>query len=286
MPRGLLTSALWGAAAGPAMRSMIREISGDTHESRAVLLLPAAFNVGSILGPVLGGVLAQGGAVGEDGGGGRGGGGEEGRRERIGRFCCRMRPARETPTQFAKRAADPANNSSALIEVPAGYHRHLPFVFTGGLSFKPHDIAAVLAMRGVISLLLQLVFFPTLRDKFGTLRLYRHALLVFPATYFLTPYLALWAVLTAIVVVQSTARSLALPAGQMLLNAACPDRLALATVQGIGQSVTAASRGLGQLMMTGWLYGLGLNAGVVGAAWWGMAGVAVAAAMAAACVQE
>lgn len=116
-------------------------------------------------------------------------------------------------------------------------------------------------MRGFVGLLLELLFFPKLRDLFGTLRLYRYALLVFLATYFYAPYLALlpsstqpplpaggvtlWAVLTVILVVQSTVRSVALPAGQMLLNlnAACPDKLALRRVQGIGQSVTTASEG-------------------------------------------
>lgn len=396
----------------PAMRSMIRELSGDAHESRAVLLLPAAFNVGSILGPVLGGLLAQGGVNAEGGGGWlppfllpnavRAGmklscaallawqlretlpadGGRRAKR-RVSLIPGWMRklyktvaarkakyepvasqdyelgeggteiqqavsndkhqpqsiwtvrllltlaarallvmhvfaypqlllvftstpryvPAQETPTAGKRSDGIQVRNSSTLFEVPTGYHPHLPFTFTGGLSFRPHDIAAVLAMRGLVGLLLQLLFFPRLRDRFGTLRLYRYALVVFPATYFFTPYLTLlpsstaapsqpasgvvlWAVLTAIIVVQSTARSLALPAGQMLLNAACPDKLALATVQGIGQSVTSASRGLGQLLMTGWLYGLGLNAGVVGAAWWGMASVAVTAAMAAACVPE
>ncbi|OWT43393.1 hypothetical protein VFPPC_18355 [Pochonia chlamydosporia 170] len=89
---------------------------------------------------------------------------------------------------------------------------------------------------------------------------------------------------TAILVIQSTACSLALPAGSMLLNAACPDRSVLGTVNGIGQSVSSAARAIGQLVMMGWLYGVGLKVGMVGVAWWAMAGVATAAAVAAACV--
>jgi hypothetical protein len=70
----------------------------------------------------------------------------------------------------------------------------------------------------------------------------------------------------------------------MLLNAACPDRSVLGTVNGIGQSVSAAARAIGQLLVTGWLYGVGLEAGIVGVAWWAMAGMAITAALAAACV--
>lgn len=186
-------------------------------------------------------------------------------------------------------------SSDASVHTPPGYHPYGPFTFTGGLGFKPRDIAAVLAMRGLVAMLLQLLFFPKLRDMFGTVRLYRYALIVFPATYFLTPYLAtvtsstppplpaagvrLWALLSALLVVQSTVRSMATPAGMMLLNAACVDHSVLGTVNGIGQSVSAAGRIVGQLLLAGWLYGVGLESGVVGAAWWAMACVAMLAAL-------
>lgn len=171
-----------------------------------------------------------------------------------------------------------ANSTSQFVQVPAGYHVHLPFVFTGGLASRLWDLAAVLAIRGAVGCLLQLVFFPRLCAAVGKMQLYRCALLVFPVTYFATPYLA--------AVASSTARSMALPAGAMLLNAACPDPGVLGTVNGIGASVAAGARGLGHLLMTGWLYGVGLENGVVGVAWWGMAGIATMAAIAAACVPE
>ncbi|KAI5460481.1 major facilitator superfamily domain-containing protein [Mariannaea sp. PMI_226] len=428
--RSFAGAVLWrlfvGLAPGnkAAMRTMIREISGEKFESRAVLLLPTAFNVGSIVGPVLGGFLAEG-AV----------GGTDDTRwfprwpfalpnmvngmmlvgcavlisfqlretltddtvkrrqrvsisivprwvERLYKRYFQRQPKYELvanqdydldergecqtaaapilgdkhrsvsiwtrrlvmtlaarallvmhtfayPTLMLVFASTPryqpvnGNNSAAIMattpanmtmaegdvksngsspfaHLPLGYHPHAPFTFTGGLAFKPHDIAAVLAIRGAVGLLMQLLFFPYLRDVFGTLRLYRYAFAVFPVTYFATPYLAtvasstppplpaaglrLWVIMSAILVFQSTARSLALPAGAMLLNAACPDRSVLGTVNGIGQSVSGAARAMGQLLLTGWLYGVGLEAGIVGAAWWAMAGVAVAAGVAAVCV--
>ncbi|OAA74889.1 Major facilitator superfamily domain, general substrate transporter [Akanthomyces lecanii RCEF 1005] len=404
---------------GAAMRSTIREISGERFESRGVLLLPAAFNLGSIIGPVLGGLLADGAVGGTTPTGGwfaacpfllpnavngflklgiaaliafrlketHPAAGKKSKKKKsisilplwvrqLYTQYLQKRQARYEPlanqeyelneqeegqrlVSVAEEKQQPvsiwtmrliltlaaralvsmhlfsypslllvfastprfapshdfissSDNSSAsavrsasnstYVEVPPDYHPHGPFVFTGGLAFRPRDIATVFAIRGVVGALLQLIFFPKLRDMFGTLRLYRYALVIFPVAYALHPYLtalpsatfaplpssgvALWAVVVAILVVQSTARSMVLPAGAMMLNAACPDRAVLATVNGIGASVGAAARGMGHLVMTGWLYGVGLGAGVVGLAWWAMAGVAVAAVVAAACVPD
>lgn len=409
-----------GMAAGKkaVLRSKIREISGAKFESRAVLLLPAAFNAGSILGPLLGGFLAEvhlgGGGGGywpfllpyavnavlklscaamialwlrgvrpgsvkkstkkrkqvslvpkwvghvyrrhlrrqsryelvpnqeyelEDGEGQHSAANGKEKQQSISIWTWRLlltlaaralvtmhifsypslllifvstpryNPAgsddSSASSAMASRSFDSrssANSTLPFVQVPAGYHTHLPFVFTGGLAFRPRDLAAVLAIRGAVGCLLQLVFFPQLCAAVGKMRLYRCALLVFPVTYFATPYLAavasstaaplpaagaaLWAALLAILAVQSTARSMALPAGAMLLNAACPDPGVLGTVNGIGASVAAGARGLGHLLMTGWLYGVGLENGVVGVAWWVMAGIATMAAIAAACVPE
>ncbi|TGO08590.1 hypothetical protein BTUL_0201g00040 [Botrytis tulipae] len=216
----------------------------------------------------------------------------------------RYKPEDETSNAAAslERAHPGAGNSSSFVQVPQGYHTHLPFVFTGGLSFNSRDLATVLAIRGFVSCLLQLMLFPRLCKVFGRLPLYRYSLLIFPITYFLTPYLAiiksstpaplpaagisLWAMLLSILAIQATARSMALPAGAMLLNAACPDPSVLGTVNGIGASVSAGARGLGHLVMTGWLYGAGLNSGVVGTAWWGMSAIATIAAIVAAYVTE
>lgn len=195
-----------------------------------------------------------------------------------------------------------AGNPSAFVQVPKGYHPHPPFVFTGGLSFKSRHLAAVLTIRGVVSCVLQLLCFPYLCKVVGKLPLYRYSLLVFPVTYFFTPYLvtlksttaaplpaagpALWTMLLSILVIQSTARSMALPAGAMLLNAACPDASVLSTVNGIGASVAAGARGIGHFIITGWLYGAGLKVGVVGVGWWGISIIATLAAIAAACVPK
>ncbi|KAF4506798.1 hypothetical protein G6O67_006843 [Ophiocordyceps sinensis] len=381
------------------MRTMVKEIVGDEFESRTVLLLPTAFNVGSIIGPLLGGFLADPATskaepfsgrdkaaqwllrwpfalpnvfngvclvacaallafgleetlegvrvrparilskwaetlfrkrsqpcyrkLAEEGepDGPAGSASSHGSREKrgplmrvwtprlamtllarallmmhVGAYPSLLLAFISTPRYDASSAGDKttASANDSLV-VPPDYHPSAPFTFTGGLSFKPSGIAMALTIRGIGGLVLQLLFFPRLKSALGTIRLYRYSLLLFPLSYLVTPYLAtissstspplpaagalLWTAIALVLTIQTMARSFALPSGTMLLNAASPNRAALGTVNGIGQSVSAAARTAGPLL-AGWLYGVGLGHGVVGVAWWAFAAVAVSAAVA------
>ncbi|EZF26455.1 hypothetical protein H112_01450 [Trichophyton rubrum D6] len=209
---------------------------------------------------------------------------------------------RYDPTEFSSAASTSPNATdeqstaaNGVLSVPLNYHPHAPFVFTGGLSFKPNNIAFALAIRGVIGLLLQLLFFPYLKRIFGLLRLYLYSLLVFPVTYFAIPYWAtvpsatppplpasgalLWIFIAITLSLQTAARSFVTPASRMILNAASPDETSLGTVNGIAQSVAAAATIVGPLI-TGWTNGVGLRQGIVGVAWWTMSGFAILNAVA------
>lgn len=59
----------------------------------------------------------------------------------------------------------------------------------------------------------------------------------------------------------------------------------LGTIHGVAQSVSSFARTLGPVV-GGWGYGRGLRVGVVGCAWWGLAGAAVVGAMVARGVRE
>ncbi|KAM4060173.1 major facilitator superfamily protein [Hirsutella rhossiliensis] len=382
------------------MRTMVKEIGGDEFESRAVLLLPMALNVGTVVGPLLGGFLADPAAshprplqtegflrgsnaaqwllkwpfalpnvfngtcmiacaalltfgleetlkgarvrpgyilgkwaknlfrqrsqpcytaLTEDAGlASRASRGKPGPCIRvwtprlattllarglmmmhIGAYPSLLLAFISTPRYDASSSFATGDQTDAMakasLPVPPNYHPSAPFVFTGGLSFKPSGIALALSIRGIGGLVLQLLLFPALKNALGTIRLYRYSLLLFPLSYLLTPYLAvissstspplpaagvlLWIAMALVLTIQTVARSFALPAAAMLLNAASPDPSALGTVNGIGQSVSAAAKAVGPLL-AGWLYGVGLSYGLVGAAWWALAAVAVSAAVA------
>lgn len=165
--------------------------------------------------------------------------------------------------------------------LPAGYHPSYPFIFTGGLAFAPDKIGTMLAILGFVGLPLQLIIYPRLALRLGALRSYRLASLVFPICYSAMPFLSivqngylLWAAVITVLFVQTLGRVFAAPSIAILVNNSSPHPSVLGTIHGISQSLNALSRSLGPLVLMG-LYGFGLSRGIVGIAWWTMAGVAL-----------
>ena len=193
--------------------------------------------------------------------------------------------------------ADP--NSS--LNLPEGYRPNPPWSFTGGLALPPPKIGTALAILGVIGVSLQMLLYPRLSFKLGTVLSFRLALCLFPIAYTLVPFLTLvhsstaapaaasgalfWMALTAVLSVQVLARTFALPAAAILVNNASPHPSVLGTMHGMGQSVSSAMRTVGPLLIS-WLYGKGLSRGTVGLAWWCMAVMGVLGAVAGGWVRE
>ncbi|KAF3760882.1 MFS general substrate transporter, partial [Cryphonectria parasitica EP155] len=184
---------------------------------------------------------------------------------------------------------------------PSAAERHLPFVFTGGLGLPPAKVGVAMSILGIIGITLQLVVYPALSARLGTVRCLRLFLLCFPVTYFLLPYLSLvpsaspppspksgillWISIAAVLFFQVVGRTFSLPNSTILVNNCSPHPSVLGTVHGLAQSCTSAARTIGP-MLCGYLYGLGLARGVVGAVWWGLSGFATIGWMASWLVRE
>ena len=184
---------------------------------------------------------------------------------------------------------------------PLNYVQRGPIHFTGGLSLPPPRIGLALAILGVIGITLQLLLYPRFSHKLGAALSYRISLLLFPFTYILAPYLSLipsttkaphpvagilvWAGITGILFIQVLARTFALPSAAILVNNCCPHPSVLGTVHGLGQSVSSATRTVGPIL-GGWIFGRGLKIGVVGMAWWFIAGIAIIGSIAGTFVKE
>ncbi|KAK5701849.1 hypothetical protein LTR97_004667 [Elasticomyces elasticus] len=193
------------------------------------------------------------------------------------------------------------DGDSKTIHLPPNYKPHAPFTFTGGLALPPPSIGTALAVMGVIGISLQLLLYPRVSFKMGTLVSYRYSLLLFPISYTLSPYLAtipsslpapqqatgalVWIGITFVLLIQVLARTFALPATAILVNNASPHPSVLGTVHGIAQTVSSATRTVGPAVV-GWVYGVGLEKGIVGLAWWVMGAVAIVGAFAARWVKE
>lgn len=167
--------------------------------------------------------------------------------------------------------------------------RSLAEGLAGGLGMPAAQVGFASSLLGVLGTLLQLLLYPSVHARLGTLSSFRVFLPFFPVAYFLTPYLAVlpsstpppapaagllvWLSIVAVLLLQVVGRTFAMPAGIILLNNCSPHPSVLGTVHGIGQSVSAGFRTLGP-MLGGWWYGAGLEAGRVDAGWWGVAAVA------------
>ncbi|KAI3317358.1 MFS general substrate transporter [Xylariaceae sp. AK1471] len=167
--------------------------------------------------------------------------------------------------------------------------RSLPWVFTGGLGMPAATVGFATSILGIIGMVLQIFAYPPVHARLGTLRGFRYFMALFPVAYFLAPYLAIlpsateppapasgiiiWMFMTVVQVFQVMARTVTLPASIILLNNCSPHPSVLGLVHGLGQSVSAGFRTVGPVV-GGWWYGASLEAGVVGASWWAVAGVA------------
>jgi MFS family permease len=200
-----------------------------------------------------------------------------------------------TPRYVPHGQTNNGTNPNASLGVPLDYEPHAPFSWTGGLALPPARIGSALAILGVVGISLQLLLYPKLSFRLGTVTSYRLSLCLFPLAYFLVPFLSLvpttstspaaasgpllWISIVIVLCIQVTARTFALPATAILINNACPHPSVLGTVHGLGQSASSAARTIGPLLLS-YLYGVGLRRGVVGLSWWCMACFAAVGAVA------
>lgn len=187
-----------------------------------------------------------------------------------------------------------ANLWLLFLSSPRAGHKTAPlkdaFHFTGGLAFPPSLIGRAMAILGIFGVFLQFSLYPTLSGKWGLLRSFQLSLALFPAAYFLAPYLSLlpstteapapasgfliWVGISGVLFLQVAARTFALPATIILLNNASPHPSVLGTIHGLGSSASSTFRTIGPIAAGRW-FGIGLHKDMVGLAWWAISAVSV-----------
>lgn len=156
----------------------------------------------------------------------------------------------------------------------------LPFKFQGGFGWKPTNIGAFLAMQGAMQMFAQLILFPWLSKKLGSLRTFWVTLCLYPVLYLLAPYLALLPEnlripgLVVLLIGKVTFQSLSYPSLNILLANSSPSRRVLGTLNGAAASSASICRGFGPTV-SGAVDSLGMQLGMSGLAWWAIAGVAL-----------
>ncbi|KAH7083174.1 major facilitator superfamily domain-containing protein [Paraphoma chrysanthemicola] len=156
----------------------------------------------------------------------------------------------------------------------------LPFHFTGGFGWSTQTNGAFLATQGVLQMFAQVIVFPWLNKKLGSLRTFWITLCLYPILYVLAPYLALLPEklripgLMLLLVGKVTFQSLSYPSLNIILANSSPSKRVLGTLNGAAASSASICRGFGPTL-SGLMDGIGETHGMSGLAWWTIAGVAL-----------
>jgi hypothetical protein len=147
--------------------------------------------------------------------------------------------------------------------------------FKGGLGLASPTVGLYLAGFGIAGIILQLIIYPRIQQRIGTLGVFRLANAIFPFAYVFAPYLTLlvdhqrvkWIAMAAVLFTQVIARTMAIPSSVLLLTEAAPHRSVLGTVHGAGNTLSALASACGPAI-GGVLLAKGIESGVIGLAWW------------------
>ena len=159
----------------------------------------------------------------------------------------------------------------------------------------PRGVGITISLLGAFGVLLQVMIYPSLNDRLGTIPLWRTGLFIFPLAYALAPFCAvplhpnssqsnpdplsqppvlLLVLLTLLLFV--TGRTFVVPATTLLINDCTPHPSVRATIHTMGTLVANLGRTVFPALALP-VFGWGLGRGVGGVAFWFLAGVAALA---------
>ncbi|KAH8591069.1 major facilitator superfamily domain-containing protein, partial [Bisporella sp. PMI_857] len=158
---------------------------------------------------------------------------------------------------------------------------HPPFTFTGGLGMIPREVGFAMSALGVVGVVLQLIVYPMLNDRFGTIRIWRWALFVFPFVYALAPFPSLiasyfppkvvvWISMLFVLLLFVIGRTGVIPATTLLINDCTPHPSVRGTIHTAGTVIGNLARSFFPIIAFV-IFGKGLQIGVVGLGFWCLA---------------
>lgn len=167
---------------------------------------------------------------------------------------------------------------------PAASLASSPFNIPGGLGFKIQTVGIVMSVNGLIALFIQAILFPLFAEWLGVWRVFVMVTLLQPIAYIIVPYLVLlpdnlvFPGLYICLTIRNFLSILAYPVLLILIKQASPASSVLGKINGLAASVGAACRTVSP-PVAGYLYGIGIDVGFTGLAWWCSALVALVGAM-------
>ena len=178
------------------------------------------------------------------------------------------------PIFLQDERVDDVSMMSALTPI------HVP----GGLGLTTQTVGLIMSVNGIIALLVQAIIFPLLADWLGVWKVLVFVTVLHPLAYFIVPYLVflperlLFSGIYTCLTIRNLFTILAYPVILILLKQASPSSSVLGKINGLAASVGAASRTIAP-PVAGLLYGIGIDIGFTGLAWWGAGAVAILGAI-------
>ncbi|KAH7073808.1 major facilitator superfamily domain-containing protein [Paraphoma chrysanthemicola] len=194
-----------------------------------------------------------------------------------------------------------------LLSLPVASPHARPSLihFSGGLGFQPHAVGVAMSALGFAGIILQILVYPSLQERWGTVRVWRAALCLFPIVYFGAPFCVLvpllgqdlerqhlalytilkWAALLGVLVSFVAARTGVVPATSLLINDCTPHSSVRGTVHTAGVICSNLSRSVFPPMALA-VMGFGLHTGSVGLGFWFITILAVLSILASSQVRE
>lgn len=156
---------------------------------------------------------------------------------------------------------------------------------SGGLNMDSRQVAVFMSLLGSFGVFLQIVIYPSLNDRFGTIRLWRSALWFFPVAYFIAPFLTvvehtrsssggganqkalLWTSVLFVLLLFTTGRTGVTPATSLLINDCTPHPSVRGTIHTSGTVFGNLGRSIFPAIILP-VFGYGLQHGMSGLGFW------------------
>ncbi|KAF4625247.1 hypothetical protein G7Y89_g12918 [Cudoniella acicularis] len=161
----------------------------------------------------------------------------------------------------------------------------LPYKFNSGFGIDSGRIGTIFTLYGIASMFFQFFIFPRLANRFGLLTCLKACSIVFPITYFISPFTTLLptaitkqAGLLAIWLVKGLCVTIAFPSSTILLTNSVSSTRLLATLNGVATTVSAIGRALGP-SITGPMFTMGVDNGYIIVPFWTLAAITALSAI-------
>ncbi|KKZ60096.1 hypothetical protein EMCG_00787 [[Emmonsia] crescens] len=161
----------------------------------------------------------------------------------------------------------------------------LPFKFSGGFDIDAQQIGILYTVNAIIGMLTQFFIFPRAAHRYGVLNCLKAVSVLFPITYFLTPFTVLFPTNTSrqiaaflLMCCKLACVVFAFPCSIILLTNSAKSVSILGTLNGVATSASAAGKAMGPAILGG-TFSLGVKKGYMILPWWILAFMASLSAL-------